>query len=77
MATLTKEQIADKVASISNLLSCTDEQEAFETHIVDIVDHIELQDQIADNLEYFVAIKDKNRESNLSKLLLAYLQVGA
>lgn len=70
---LTSQQVALKVAEIGNTLSQPEEVEAFQREIDKIVEHIKLEDDVAEALAEFAIIKAENKAYDLSKLLLVTL----
>ena len=70
---LTSQQVALKVAEIGNTLSQPEEVEVFQREIDKIVEHIKLEDDVAEALAEFAIIKAENKAYDLSKLLLVTL----
>jgi cell fate (sporulation/competence/biofilm development) regulator YmcA (YheA/YmcA/DUF963 family) len=73
---LTPQQVAQKVAEIGNTLRQPEEIEVFQREIDKIVEHIKLEDAVADALAEFAIIKAENKTYDLSKLLLVALGEG-
>lgn len=73
---LSPQQLALKVAEIGNTLRQPEEIEVFQREIDKIVEHIKLEDDVAEALAEFSVIKSENKAYDLSKLLLVALNEG-